>query len=160
MSMALDCPLEPPPANLVVSPVDGEAGVLEWVNTFDVAFRGVPRGRDHPWLRPFGALYTGTEALGRLFIGRVGDEPVATSLAFVAEGAVGLYGIGTVPDKRGNGYGGALTLAGARWGLQRGADVAVLASSDMGYPVYERLGFRVDCEAIAWVRDPVPTRLR
>jgi len=156
MSLSLDQPLEAPPPELVVSPVRDDAGVLEWVNTFDLAFGGSPRGREHPWRRPFEALYARGVSPGRLFIGRVDGGAVATSLGFVNAGAVGLYGVGTVPEQRGKGYGGAVTLAAARWGRERGAEIAVLAATESGFPVYERLGFRTECETTAWVRDPEP----
>lgn len=130
--------------------------MLEWTNTFDVAFGIKPRGTDHPWLTPFEALYVDDSSPGALLIGRVDGVPVATALAFSGGGAVGLYGIGTVPDRRNRGYGAALTLAAMEWGRARGERLAVLEATSAGFPVYERLGFRTVFETTSWVRQVQP----
>ncbi len=152
MALTFNRALEPPPSELAVSAVTDQAGVFEWANTFDPAFGAEPRGQHHPWLRPFSALYLGESSPGRLFIGHVDGVAVATSLAFFGGGAIGIYGVGTVPDHRGRGYGGAMTMAAATWGRDQGADFAVLAASEAGFPVYERLGFRTVCQVTSWVR--------
>jgi GNAT superfamily N-acetyltransferase len=152
MILALDRFFEPPPAGLSITAVTDQAGVLEWVNTFDRAFGGEPRGNSHPWLAAFGQLYLNAASPGRLFIGRVDGVAVGTSLAFVSRDVVGLYGVGTAPENRGRGYGGAMTVAGIKWGRRRGATLGVLESSDAGFRVYQRLGFRTVCETTAWVR--------
>ena len=41
--------VESPPPELTISVVTEPSDVLEWVNTFDVAFGGDPQGREHPW---------------------------------------------------------------------------------------------------------------
>jgi predicted acetyltransferase len=71
-------------------------------------------------------------------------------LAFLHRESVGLYGIGTPPPHRGNGYGSALTVAGIRWGASNGATVAVLQASQLGEPVYRSLGFRTVFDMTAW----------
>lgn len=76
----------------------------------------------------------------RAFVGWVDGRPVATSLASRTGDTVGIYSVATVPEARGRGIGTAMT-----WHLLRDADpgwtVAVLQASDMGRPVYERMGF-------------------
>lgn len=155
MALVLDRTLERQPAELTIEPVTDEAGVLAWVNTFDLAFGTTPRGEAHPWLRAFAALYLGDQSPGRLFVGRVDGEAVATSLAFLGGGAVGIYGVGCVPDRRGHGYGGALTVACERWGRDQGAGLAVLEASELGFPVYRRLGFETLFETTTWIRRPL-----
>jgi len=152
MAMALDRRLEDPPPDLVIGAVSDEAGVLEWVNTFDLAIGVEPRGDRHPWLAAFAALYLGDAAPGRLIVGHVDGVAVATSLAFVGAGAVGIYGVGTIPERRGRGYGGALTVAGVEWGRSRGASLAVLEATGLGLPVYRRLGFATVFETTSWIR--------
>ena len=156
MAMPLDRPFEDHPPELVIDTVRDRDALFEWTNTFDLAFGIEPRGVNHPWLTPFEALYMDGASPGALLIGRVDGVGVATALAFVGGGAVGLYGIGTVPDRRGRGYGGALTLAAMEWGRARGERLAVLEATPAGFPVYERLGFRTVFETTSWIRTLQP----
>lgn len=137
----------------VVSPED----VLAWVNMFDRAMLGIePRGDEHPWLGAFNDLALQPASPYGLFLGRADGEDVACSLAFAGGGAVGLYGIGTVPAARGRGYGSAVTLAGLVWGRERGERTGILHATEMGEPVYASLGFRRVWEMTHW-RLPAPT---
>ena len=82
----------------------------------------------------------------RCFLGFLGDEPVATSLRFVSDGAVGIYGIATVPSARRRGIGAAMTVAALEDGrAASGEPLAVLTATDLGLPVYRRLGFEERC---------------
>ena len=152
MAVELDRPYESQPSGLVIKTVRDRDGLLEWTNTFDIAFEIEPRGIKHPWLAAFAALYVAESSPGVLLVGHVSGVPVATALAFSGGGAVGLYGIGTVPDRRGRGYGAALTLAAMEWGRARGERLAVLQATSAGFPVYERLGFRTVFETTSWIR--------
>lgn len=152
MAMVLDRRFEVHPPELVIDIARDRDELLAWTDTFDLAFGTQPRGVKHPWLTAFEALYTDGASPGALLIGRVDGIGVATALAFAGGGAVGLYGIGTVPDRRGRGYGGALTLAAMEWGRARGERLAVLEATPAGFPVYERLGFRTVFETTSWIR--------
>jgi GNAT superfamily N-acetyltransferase len=77
----------------------------------------------------------------RVHVGRLDGQPVACAIALVGGGAVGLYGVATVPEARGRGIGAAITLAPLVEAAAEGHRHAVLFSSDMGLPVYRRLGF-------------------
>jgi hypothetical protein len=46
-----------------------------------------------------------------------------------------------------------MTVAAIEWGRARGAKVAVLQASEMGRPIYERMGF---VEAVPYVQLVVP----
>src|SRR5262245_13644512 len=58
---------------------------------------------------------------------------------FGATGWVG--GVAVVPEARRAGLGRALTEAAVAWLLEHGASTIRLYATDMGRPVYERLGF-------------------
>lgn len=76
----------------------------------------------------------------RAFLGSVDGHNVATAVSIRTGATIGVYGIATIPNARGRGFGTALTwhlLADA----DPGWDVAVLQASAMGRPVYERMGF-------------------
>ena len=74
----------------------------------------------------------------RAFIGWDGDRPVATASATVHGGVNHVEMVSTMSDCRGRGYGEAITWAATQ------ADPtlpAVLVASDLGRPVYERMGY-------------------
>ncbi|MCC6618306.1 MAG: GNAT family N-acetyltransferase [Chloroflexi bacterium] len=89
----------------------------------------------------------------RAFVGYVGTVPVTTAMAVRAGATLGIYSIATVPDQRGRGYGTAAT-----WHLMRDAEpgweAAVLQSSEMGRPVYERMGFELVGEFVEYRERP------
>lgn len=80
----------------------------------------------------------------RMILGRLDGEPVATNIVLNGAGVVGVYGIAVSPYARGKGIGAAITLKPlleARDG--QGYQYAVLFSTEMGAPVYRRIGFRM-----------------
>lgn len=81
-------------------------------------------------------------------------EPVATALGTVSGGWVGVLNVATVPRHRRRGYGAALTARAVLDGLDAGAHSALLQSSRMGLPVYERLGFRTAEHWTVWLAEP------
>jgi ribosomal protein S18 acetylase RimI-like enzyme len=78
----------------------------------------------------------------RAFVGWSNGRPVAASLASRTHDTVGIYSVATVPESRRRGIGAAMT-----WHLLRDADpgwrLGVLQASEMGRPLYERMGFRL-----------------
>lgn len=150
MAVLVGAPFPPPPDELSIEQVGSAAEVREWTDLFDTAFEIEPRGDKHPWLLPWQHLALGEHAPCRLFLGRVDGIAVSCALAFVHRESVGLYGIGTPPSHRGNGYGSALTVAGVRWGATEGASVAILHASPLGAPVYASLGFEPIFDMTAW----------
>jgi ribosomal protein S18 acetylase RimI-like enzyme len=89
----------------------------------------------------------------RAFLGYADGWPVATSVSVRTGSTLGIYSIATVPEARGRGHGTAAT-----WHLMRDADpgwqVAVLQASDMGRPIYERMGFQLVREFVEYVARP------
>ena len=83
----------------------------------------------------------------RFWIGFVGDDPVTVAAACVADGIVGVNCVATSPEARGRGYGAAITDLAARCDP---ALPAGLLSSDLGYSVYQRLGFETVARYTLW----------
>jgi hypothetical protein len=83
----------------------------------------------------------------RHFVGRLDGEPVATSSAFVDTHHVHIEFISALPRSRGRGVGFAMTAAATRVGPDR---PALLIASDLGRPVYERLGYLTLSRFTVW----------
>ena len=87
-----------------------------------------------------------------LFVVTDRTEPVATASGHVAAGVNLVEMVATRPAWRGRGYGAAATVAAATvdpW------LPAVLITSDLGRPVYERLGFEAVSRWTLWFRPGV-----
>jgi GNAT superfamily N-acetyltransferase len=143
MVLAID-DLAPVPTapGLVIAAVRNRTDLLDWLRAWDLAVGLEPRGDTHPWLEPFTHLALPAVSPTELFVGRLDGEPACCSMGFVGGGAVGLYAVGTPPAFRGRGFGAAISAAAVRWGGARGERFAILHASEMGEPVYRRLGFR------------------
>jgi len=85
------------------------------------------------------------------FVGYVGGTPVAAAAVYVTHGVAGIGWVGTVPARRGHGFGEAVTWTAIREGFRRGAGFANLQASPMGRPIYERMGFTTATEYRVWV---------
>jgi GNAT superfamily N-acetyltransferase len=77
----------------------------------------------------------------RLFIGRVDEETVACGLLVRTDDVAGVYSIGVVEGARRQGIGEAMSWEVLRAGRDAGCDIGALQSSEMAYPLYQRMGF-------------------
>ncbi len=80
-----------------------------------------------------------------LLLGEVDGVPVATSRAICAGGVVDITAVVTLPERRGRGYGTAMTWAAVAAGAVRGCTAATLTATEMGYPIYIKMGFVPVC---------------
>ena len=90
-----------------------------------------------------------------LYVGYLDGAPVVSGLGIRTGRTIGVYNIATVPDARRRGFGKAMTARVVADGAAAGCDVAVLQASDMGKPIYERMGFRTVVEYVGYV-EPTP----
>ena len=142
--MALDpipFDVEASDVHLDIRVVDDETGLGDHVAAtargFDIPIAMVRDfvGREL-WLHPGCTVYVGT----------LDGEPVTSGLAVRTGRMIGLYMITTIPEVRGRGFGDAMTRRIVADGAAAGCDVAALQASDMGRPIYERIGFRAVIE--------------
>jgi hypothetical protein len=76
-----------------------------------------------------------------MFIGYTGDEPASISMLFQTGPVAGIYWVGTLEKFRNRGFGKEITAAPLVAGKNRGCSFASLQASDLGKPVYEKMGF-------------------
>lgn len=76
-----------------------------------------------------------------LFIGYADDQPASTSMLIKTGDVAGIYWVATREHCRRRGFGAAMTLHAALAGRGRGCTFASLQATEMGRPVYERIGF-------------------
>jgi GNAT superfamily N-acetyltransferase len=87
------------------------------------------------------------DLLGRpecaIYVGSVDGDPVVSGLGWRTGRTIGVYSIATIPSARRRGYGAAMTARVVADGALAGCDAAALQASELGRPIYERLGFRI-----------------
>lgn len=150
--MALDLQTLAPaeaPRDLRIAMVDDLPGLRAWCS-------GFARGYGTPleWEKPLFDLLNGV-GLGlplRYTIGYLEGQAVSVSQLFLGGGVAGIYCVATLPEARGKGIGAALTLAPLLDARELGFRYGVLQSSEMGFGVYQRMGFSQYCmiEHYSW----------
>lgn len=125
----------PVPAELTISEVIDEPALAVFERTLIEAY-------PDPTLQPYqwGSFQDGRVLGGRshLFTAFVAGAPVGTAIGHVAAGVNLVEAISTYESARGRGYGAALTWAAT---AVEPTLPAVLIASDLGRPIYERLGY-------------------
>ena len=99
---------------------------------------GVTEGLLAPFYAPGIAAFPGIAC----YLARAAGRAVSTAIGFTFGDLVCVYAVATPAEYRGRGYGAAVTARAVLDGFANGAELALLAASPMGEPVYRRLGFR------------------
>lgn len=102
-----------------------------------------------PWEQPAGCVLVAVGRMRRVIGG-------ACCASFGTTGWIGALGV--LPRARGRGIGSALTEACVAWLRDRGAETVLLHATDLGRPVYERLGFEAEGRSRAWRGGPAHDR--
>jgi GNAT superfamily N-acetyltransferase len=148
LALALDEMPEavPWPKGLEIRVVEAQADLSLWIETMAYGYEFLPE-----WKEPFTGIY---ESLGynlplRHYLGFLHGVAVATATLFLAEGVAGIWNISTFKEARGQGIGGAITWQTLLDARKMGYSIAALQASKMGFPVYQRIGFRkIACPGI------------
>jgi GNAT superfamily N-acetyltransferase len=101
-----------------------------------------------------------TRALGRgwpdgathVYVARDGGKPVACLIMTDHEGNSDLELVATLPEARGRGLSGNLLRHALVDAAERGNETSSLVATRMGYPVYERAGYRALEQIPMWER--------
>jgi hypothetical protein len=145
MVRAANTPLPAAPSELrIVTVTDATAADLE---------RTLIDGYPAPMLQPFEQVRMFTPAAlsaagWKHFVGYVDDRPVAAGSSSVGDRLLRVENIATLDEVRGRGYGLAITAATIAVDLTK---TAALVASDLGRPIYERLGFVAISRSTYWL---------
>jgi len=142
---------EPLPAGLKIRSAEDLESLKSCARIFAEAF-GADK-QTTTWMHNLAMCY-GISTTRRWYLGLLDEKPVATSLLLLHRGVAGIYCVATIGEARGHGIGAALTREPLLVAKGLGYDFAVLQSSKMGLPVYERLGFREYCKIKAYCWSP------
>lgn len=77
-----------------------------------------------------------------VYVARDAGDPVGCLLMTDHEGNTDVECVAVVPEARGRGISGTLLGHALADAVERGCETSTLVSTGLGYPVYERLGFR------------------
>lgn len=138
MARELTLPLAPAPlpSGVRVERVDDPETFAHWVS---VAVGGFEFGETHREAALFRTL--GYDEGVRQYLAWLDGEPVAVATLFLADERAGIFNVATLPEARGRGIGSAITARCLQDARDAACRYALLSSSAMGLPVYQRLGF-------------------
>ena len=88
------------------------------------------------------------------FLGYLDGEPVSTSVIFLSGGVAGLWWVTTMPEARGKGIGTAMTVQPLLMAREKGYRMATLQATDMGRPLYTKLGFQTPQQKTPYIWMP------
>jgi GNAT superfamily N-acetyltransferase len=145
-------PAETPPG-LVIREATDEASRIAIAEFATKSVGWIADGRPNPFAATFVRLAEEPSPRMRLFGGWLDGVLVSSSELFTGSGVAGIYAVATDEAMRGRGFGRALTLATLHAGREAGHRLGVLMASDLGLPVYRRLGFR-DVGTVSFLRWP------
>lgn len=145
----------PAPPDLIIERVRDIPTLQRWVGAFSAGF-GYPPDVGRSFFAVFAGL--GLEARSPLahYLGLVAGEPVATASVFLGAGVVGIYSVTTLPARRRQGIGAAMTRAPLRDARFRGYHIGILHAEPAGLSLYRRLGFREYCTLHPYLWSPAP----
>jgi len=143
-----------PPRHLEIRRVTEPEEIHRAVETGDIAF-GIPPGTLNPLADTVADGIRSGTFRGGCYLGYHSGRPVATSMRYTSDRIAGVYFVTTLPEFRQRGIGEAMTWRAAVDGKrEEGCVASFLQASDMGRPVYERMGYRIVVNYELW-RKPV-----
>lgn len=139
MTRATTTDIPPPPEGLRITQVRDAAALEAHVLATAIGF-GAPDASAMEGVMPPSLLEDDRVTFFNGYVDEV-RVPAATAVSVVAGGVAGIYAVTVHEAARRRGFGTAMTWAALAAGARGGVDEVVLQSSDMGRPVYERMGF-------------------
>jgi ribosomal protein S18 acetylase RimI-like enzyme len=129
------------PGGVIIERVRDEAGLARWAAAYRDAF-DLPPGFVAGLRDAYAAIGFEGGVAFRHYVALLDGAPVASATAFLHEGLACLWHIGTLETARGRGIGAAMTVAPLLDAREQSCHTGILYASEMGAPLYRRLGFR------------------
>ena len=133
------------PQDLMIERVEDDEIMRKWCHVLCAAFKMPDFVGD--------AFFDFSRSIGfdphspyRNYIGSLKDEVVAISTLFLGAGVAGIYSVATLQSARRKGIGAAMTVAPLIEARSLGYRIGTLQSSEIGFNVYRKLGFREYCK--------------
>jgi GNAT superfamily N-acetyltransferase len=133
--------LERVPPGFVIREAASETELYAFKKVFVETYQ-IPDWAGQAWVDAALSLGIGSTPW-RMYVGWLDGEPVATNMLFNGAGVASVYAVATLPAAQRRGIGAAITLQPLLTARELGYRYAVLFSSEMGVPVYQRIGFRL-----------------
>lgn len=152
--MVLDRPTEVPAisSEVEIAGADPLRDLAEFRSIVQDGFAEDDEGMRAMIASAFGDVASISGPLVEAIILRVGSAPAAAGLVMLLQGVGVVSWIATIPAYRRRGLGAACTAILANRAFELGASRAGLQASAMGFPIYERLGFRTVASYRIWIR--------
>ena len=131
------------PEGLEIHIVKDEEEMRTWAHVFTLGY-GMPPDWENMIFDVWFKL--GLDFPVQNCLGYLDGEAVSTSTVFYGAGVAGIYDVATLPEARGRGIGSTLTLVPLLDARRVGYRTGVLQSSEMGYEVYQKMGFQHLCQ--------------
>lgn len=127
------------PAGYALEIVRDAESAQAWADTFNAIY-ATPQFAGQAWADAIAHFGYGAAPF-QMYLGRLDGRPVATNILFCGAGVASVFGVGTLPEARGQGIGAAITLQPYLDARAQGYHTGVLFATEAGLPVYRRLGF-------------------
>jgi GNAT superfamily N-acetyltransferase len=131
------------PSEFTIKYVQDSAMLSQWVQVAVDGF-GLPETCANTCFNLFAGL--GFDLPLRNYVGFLNGKPVVSSQLFLGVGVAGIYWVSTMRKVRQRGFGTAITLAPLREARDTGYTIGILHATEMGYSVYQRMGFQELCK--------------
>lgn len=128
------------PDGFVIEEVKDEAGLLAFKHVFVTAYE-IPDWAGQAWVDASQTIGIG-QTPWRIFVGYWHGQPVATNMLFIGGGVAGIFAVATIAAARGQGIGAAISLHPLLLAREAGQRYGALFSTEMGFSVYQRIGFQ------------------
>jgi len=142
--MAVDLealPSVPMPSGVTLVEVSDMTTLDHWATTVS-AGSTIPRAVMDVVAQSSAALGAEAQSIFRSFVAYRNGEPIGASSLYMGAGVAGIYCVAVLPEARRQGIGAAVTAAPLSLAHRLGYRIGVLQASEMGKPVYRRLGFK------------------
>jgi GNAT superfamily N-acetyltransferase len=139
----------PLPRGLEIAPVRTLEEMRSFVRILIEGF-GEASGVFDRWLDEATATSRPGSVTRGLYLGCVDGQPACTASRITTGDIAGIYAVATLPEFRRRGFATAITARAAIDGRAEGCQESYLQATELGRPVYEKMGYRLVEEYDEW----------